>query len=247
MRKTTLAILLFFIVNISFAQNWLDIGLKGGYGTSILMNGNIWSDGLYNHKITGVGNFGAKVGFNFDATHEITADVMFNKFHQEFKYDIELASATDSTVLITEAHNSSLSYKSVDLIFMYRHNNDGRYSEIGPVISLLQTASRSDDLQGSTVGNIKQYLNPSIMGISGGFGTYIMGTENFGITAGARLTYMFSDLVSSDGKILNMPTEKEYSSYKGSFPLFVQIIFEANLDFAYLSKAQCGRRKLMTF
>ena len=44
-----------------------------------------------------------------------------------------------------------------------------------------------------------------------------------------------------------MPTLKAYDAYKGTFPVTLQLVFEANLDFAYLAKAQCGRRKLLTF
>jgi len=74
-----------------------------------------------------------------------------------------------------------------------------------------------------------------------------MGTENFGITAGARLGFGFSDLISSEGQTVNMPTLKAYDTYKGTFPVTLQLVFEANLDFAYLAKAQCGRRKLLAF
>lgn len=246
MRKTTLAILLFFVLNNSFSQNWLDVGLKGGYGGSLLMNGNIWDDPLYNHTLAGSGNFGAKLGFNFNDEHEITLDAMFGSFIQNFNYDIELAAATDTSVLITEGHKSSISFKSTSLVLMYRHNKDGRYGEIGPQVTLTRSASRADDYSGAGTFD-PSYFNSYMIGFSGGFGAYIMGTENFGITAGFRFSYMFTDLISENGKLVNQPTLKKYDSYKGSYPLYFQLVFEANLDFAYLAKANCGRRKLLTF
>lgn len=246
MRKTTLAILLFFVLNNSFSQNWLDVGLKGGYGAGLLMNSNIWDDPLYNHELTGTGNFGAKLGFNFNEEHEVTFDAMFGSFIQNFKYDIELASATDTSVLVTEAHKSSLTFKSTNLIFMYRHNNDGRYGEIGPQVTIISSSSRTDDFSGATAFD-QSHFEKFMVGMSAGFGAYVMGTENFGITAGFRFSYMFTDLISENGKLVNQPTLKKYDSYKGSYPLYFQLVFEANLDFAYLAKANCGRRKLLTF
>ena len=55
MRKISSGIFLFFVVNISFTQSWLDIGLKIGYG--ILNNSNIWDDTQYNHRLNGSGFF----------------------------------------------------------------------------------------------------------------------------------------------------------------------------------------------
>ena len=128
---------------------------------------------------------------------------------------------------------------------MYRHNKDGRYVEIGPRMSLISNSNRTDDFYTEEFN--PNYLNNNIFGITVGFGGYMMGTENFGITAGARLGLGLSDLISNEGKIANMPALKSYEAYKETFPVTLELVFEANLDFAYLAKAQCGRRKLLTF
>ena len=60
-----------------------------------------------------------------------------------------------------------------------------------------------------------------------GFGAYMVGTENFGITAGARLGFDFSDLISEEGKTVNMPTLKAYDSYKGTFPVTSAVSFRS--------------------
>jgi hypothetical protein len=76
-----------------------------------------------------------------------------------------------------------------------------------------------------------------------------MGTDNFGITAGVRMSYMFSDLISPNGQLLNYPQGPNVvvDSYAPSHPLYVQLIFEANFDLAYMARANCGRTKLMMF
>ena len=128
---------------------------------------------------------------------------------------------------------------------MYRHNKDGRYVEIGPRMSLISNSNRTDDFYTEEFN--QNYFNNNIFGITFGFGGYMMGTENFGITAGARLGFGLSDLISNEGKIANMPALKSYDAYKPTFPVTLELVFEANLDFAYLAKAQCGRRKLLAF
>ena len=246
MRKLSSVIFLFFVVNISFAQSWLDIGLKGGYGYGILNNANIWDDPGYNHRINGSVFFGGKIGFNFNEKHEITVDFIYGDFKQGFRYDVDLPKLdSNSTITPTEEHNSEITFTTMDIILMYRHNKDGKYVEIGPRMSLISNGNRTDDYNTDLFN--QNYFNSSIFGMTVGFGAYMVGSENFGITAGARLGFGFSDLISNNGQFVNMPTLKEYDTYKGTFPVTLQLIFEANMDFAYMAKAQCGRRKLLTF
>ena len=246
MRKISSVIFLLFVVNISFAQSWLDIGLKGGYGYGILNNANIWDDTKYNHRLNGSGFFGGKLGLNFNENHEITVDFIYGNFKQGFQYDVDLPKLdSNSTFTPTEEHNSEITFTTMDIILMYRHNKDGRYVEIGPRISLISNSKRTDDYYTEEFN--QNYFNSYIYGMTFGFGGYMVGTENIGITAGARLGFGFSDLISEEGKAFNMPTLKAYDSYKGTFPVTLQLVFEANLDFAYMAKAQCGRRKLLTF
>jgi len=246
MRKISSAIFLFLVVNLSFAQSWLDVGLKGGYGFGILNNSNIWDDPGYSHRLNGSGFFGGKIGFNFNDEHEITVDFIYGSFKQGFRYDVDLPILdSTSTIVPTEEHSSEITFTTMDIILMYRHNKDGRYVEIGPRMSLISNSNRTDDYY--TTAFNPNYFNSNVLGMTVGFGAYMMGTENFGITAGARLGFGFSDLISSDGQSVNMPTLKAYDTYKGTFPVTLQLVFEANLDFAYMAKAQCGRRKLLTF
>lgn len=246
MRKISSVVFLFFVVNLSFAQSWLDIGLKGGYGYGILNNSNIWDDPGYNHRLNGAVFFGGKIGFNFNEKHEITVDFIYGDFKQGFRYDVDLPKLdSNSTITPTEEHNSEITFTTMDIILMYRHNKDGKYVEIGPRMSLISNGNRTDDYNTDPFN--QNYFNSSIFGMTVGFGAYMVGSENFGITAGARLGFGFSDLISTEGRTVNMPTLEVYDAYKGTFPVTLQLVFEANLDFAYMSKAQCGRRKLLTF
>ena len=64
MRKLIALLTGIFIFTSTFSQTWFDLGLKGGAGTSILINQNIWNDRDYNHRISPAHCFGIKAGIN---------------------------------------------------------------------------------------------------------------------------------------------------------------------------------------
>ncbi len=240
--KKLLLILALFSTSVSFfSQNWLDVGIKGGWGPTFLFNQSIFDDGSYNHQISTRGTFGAKLGFNFNPNHEITFDFMVGGLNQDFKFNV-----SDSGTIGTQEFGSNIKYSSFDFLLMYRNNNEGKYFEIGPIISNLRSVNKTVEGVDDINFDITK-VNKIQSGIALGFGAYFMGTDNFGITGGVRISYMASDLISEAGKSNNYPTGKPYDTYKATHPLLVQLVFEANLDFAYLAKANCGRRKILMF
>jgi hypothetical protein len=249
MRKVflTLAVLTTFI-NIAKSQSWIDLGLKGGWGPTILLNANAFDDKTFEHKISFGSMFGGKFGFNFNDDHEITFDAMFINNSQ--KYDFFVANA-DTTVGGTTAHKKTVNFSTLSFGLLYRHNKDGRHFEIGPVYNIVKKASVSNDNAENTLNDgtdIKSNLSPNFMSMLFGFGGYFMGTENFGITFGARFTYGLGDLISAEGKNRHFPYYTDYGSYKKTTPFTAMLVAEANLDFAYMAKAKCkNKRKLILF
>lgn len=241
MRKLIALLTGIFIFTSTFSQTWFDLGLKGGAGTSILINQNIWDDRDYNHRISPAHCFGIKAGINLSENHEITFDVLYNQFNQSFLYN-QFDSLNNSSALL----GSKITYNSMSYLLMYRFNKEGRYSEIGSSIETILNCSTEDDnnLAPSISNND---LTRSFPCLVAGFGAYFMGTDNFGITTGLRISYGFSDIISNSGKNLLLPNFKNYTTYTPSHPLSIQFIIEANFDFAYVAKAQCSRRKLILF
>lgn len=243
MRKLLAVLSSIFIFATFHTQSWMDLGLKGGYGTSILTNNNIWDDSDYNHQISGSYCFGGKIGLNFNENHEVTFDIMYNEFNQNFLYNF-YDSITESSPL----YKSSISYHSLSYILMYRHNKEGRYSEIGTSVETILKVNRKDEIdyfQGIAIAKNDFIANQA--NIVAGFGAYLLGSENFGVTTGIRISYGLKDLISLAGQNKSLPTFKNYESYNASHPLSIIFIIEANFDFAYVAKAQCSRRKLIFF
>lgn len=256
MKKLATLIIFFYSINMSWSQGWVDIGIKGGWGPTFLYNQKVFDDSRYNHTFTNRGMFGAKIGYNFNVDHEITFDFMVGGMSQEFSYSMQLDSSASS-----ESYNSTISYNSFDFLLMYRSNSEGKYFEIGPMLSKIRSAKRTDSYYAS--GTDESFgmddVNPLQYGLSVGFGAYFLGTDNFGITGGLRISYLFSDLINnSNSPEQGYPFGQHYvnnSTFTGSqaptsstsHPLLVQLVFEANLDFAYMARANCGRRKLLMF
>ena len=240
MRKTFSLFSAVFILITIQSQMWFDIGFKGGVGTGILMNQNIWDDADYNHRLSPSYSFGTKFGINLSDYHEITIDFMYSQFRQDFLHNgLDSNSATNYT--------SSLTYNSFDYMLLYRHNKDGRYMEIGPSLQNIRKVNFNDEVPSANVFDLDD-VNKLQTNLIVGFGAYFIGTENFGITTGLRISYTLSDLISSNGQEDFFPTQKTYPEYKASHPLFICFLIEANFDFAYFAKAKCtSRTKLILF
>jgi len=226
----------------TYSQSWLDVGVKGSWGLNFLYHKNLLDDQDFNETFTSGWNFGGKLGWNIDDFHEITLDVLYYKFSQGYKYNI-----TDSTGKNGPEYSRNMSFSGMQFMLLYRHNNDGRYVEIGPSYSTVSKVSMTDEFY--TVDpdyDFKQHMNTGYMGITFGFGGYVIGTQNFGITMGFRINYTASDAGKDDG--FNFPAFKTYETYTGTHPLTLMLVMEANLDFAFMAKAKCSnKRKLILF
>ncbi len=240
MRKVFAAILI-MISTQGISQRWVDLGIKGGWGANFLINSNILDDNTFNHRLSGGYTVGGKIGYNLSDMHEITFDVMYTGFKQNFRYSV-----TD-TVFGSPEYDKTFSYNALDFLLMYRMNNEGRYFEIGPKYSLLSKGSDFDAQSGRTT-DVSELMAESSFGMALGFGNYFFGTDNFGITFGARITYDFGDIISPNAQSPHYPSNHTYDSYSPSSPLSLLLVCEFNFDFGYIAKANCGQRtKLIVF
>jgi len=243
LRKSVVSFALVILSFATYSQNWIDVGLKGGYGLTMFYNQNIFEDQTYNHQLSGGYTFGGKFGFNMGEKHEITFDVMSSGFKQKFKFNV-----ADSLSSANPEYNTEITNRTLDLMLMYRNNNEGRYFEIGPVLSIIRSAKQSDSFFNYSNADVKNHWEKNGYGLAMGFGAYMFGTENFGITFGARFSYMISDAISQVGQANNFPTGNTYSTYKASHPFSAMVVMELNYDLGYMAQASCSkRRKIILF
>lgn len=244
MRILFAAFLSIVISNVN-AQTWFDIGIKVEAGANLMLNKNINKDSKFNTKIQVGYGFGGKFGVNFGNNHEFTMEVLWSKFNQKFGFSKE----TDTTSGAKTQYEKSFFFNAIDIIPMYRLNTEGRYFEVGPQFSIMQRAGGSNAWTGSNEpADISDYFNKFQAGAVIGFGSYMMGTDNFGVTLGARFRYMFTDLISDRGQVRGYPSESVYTSYAPSHAFSAVLVMEMNYDLGYLAKAKCGKRaKLLMF
>lgn len=227
----TLAVMLlaYSVIN---AQPWFDVGLKAGVGSSFMYNKQIFDDQNLTHKFAPGYTFGGKLGFNFIQEHQITLDVLKTSLNQKFFYYVE------GNELIRE-----IGIEGIDFALMYRSNRNGTYFEIGPQYTSTSKVKFNDE-EDVTLGGFTptEVIDKSFYSIAAGFGGYIFGTDNFGVTMGLRVNYTISDIASEEGKSINFPmlVDKEADPLRNLGFMFV---FEANYDFGYLVSSSCGERK----
>lgn len=239
MKKIFTLTFLIFCYQISTSQTWFDVGIKGGIGSSFMYNSQIFDKQEVTHKFKPGYTFGGKFGFNFIQEHQITFDVMQTSFTQGFIYSWQ--PGIEKTREFT--------FTGLDLLLMYRSNRNGTYFEIGPQWSTMSKVTYSD--QGDDlISPISpaDLVNKSNFSIAAGFGGYVFGTDNFGVTTGLRINYILNDMATETGKNINFPMLTPADKSDPTHNLAVMFIVEVNYDFGYLVSSRCGQRsKLFVF
>lgn len=243
MRKIILTSLFAFGLLTTQAQQWVDLGFKYGIGLSHLYNSNIFNDKGINQEFSFGQSIGGKFGFNLHEYHEITFDFMSSNMGYEY------------TFFNTEPNETkTMTMRGIDMGLFYRHNKNGSYFEIGPQLSRIKSVRESHSgMSGgeNTTENFEDQYFSAVLG----FGGYLIGTENIGLTMGFRFSYSFQDVLSEAGgknqtsyyPANSASTQTNYDSYAATHPVSLLFIAEINFDFAYIARASCRRAKLVLF
>lgn len=236
MKKLILISIFSVLMSTTFAQTWFDIGLKGGIGTSFWYNKQIFDKQQIVHKWQPGYTIGGKIGFNFIQEHQITFDVLKSSISQDFTYRPEGWTNSSDAV-------RAFTIGGLDMLLMYRANRNGTYFEVGPQWSKYSTVKYSDS-GGDFISPLEpsQLISKSNFGVAMGFGGYIFGTDNFGVTTGVRFNYMFNDLASAEGRDANLPIFIPNDNTNPTNNIGVIFMLEINYDFGYLVSPTCGTR-----
>ncbi len=219
---------------------FMDFGVKGMYGSSLFVNTNLFNDANYNHGFAGSYGVGGKVALDFGEHVAIVAEGIYTSMGQ--KFSIKDPVLGDWT--------KSLQLKSFNIPILLRKNNPetGSYAEIGPQISLL-TGVKENTFSGNP--NTVSTFNTNYWSMVFGFGGYLWGTDNFGISSGLRFVYALQDIVNPSVGDLHTYNNAvfSYADYQKTNPLSVFFVLEANYDLGFIiAKNECtGRRKFLFY
>ncbi len=226
-------------VSQSDSKFYFDIGVKGGYGLNLLINQNILNDKNVDSEFSFGPSFGGRIGGNFNEKRSVNLEVLYSGFNQQY------------SVKSDSLHwNKTISFSTLDLALLYRNFVNGSYMEIGPEVSLVQSAVESNSVSGSA--NAGKLLTPNYFSGIFGFGANFLGNDNISIMAGVRASYSFTDIISDlGGKSqdrsfpLNEPFYKNATaSYASTNPLTVRLMLEISFDLGYFTRSKCNKKRL---
>lgn len=233
MKHLITIIILAATFQLSQAQVWIELGVKGGGGLSLLYNKNIFDDNTYNHQLTLGNGFGGKVGMNFGSHHGFTVDVMSRRLGQKFEYKIA-----------GEFQESQVKWKNLDLYLLYRYNSSTVYLELGPMLSFVRSVDYMDSDYTLPVGvelenlHTNKYYSAVL-----GFGGFLVGTESVSLNLGARIHYALQDFITADGQVQNFPAPSStYVEYKQTRPLYIEVGLELTFGLGEFAKTSCSDR-----
>ncbi len=224
---------------------WFSIGLKGGYGNSILINSDVSGDeNISMNYLTPSYFYGGRLTFTYG--DKLGLGIEYNQSSFGQKYDIK----NDA-----QLYNKNLKLKSRDLlIFLRLSGESGVYLEIGPKFSTLKSVSVENSVDDSFVSdnNFMDYYAPKYTGLMFGAGLSLVRTERFQAHLGFRSSYVFSDILaehSDNAYILNDGVYRPsyLPANAKTTPFSLQFVLEAEYFFAFWGDAKCGRGRLMFF
>ena len=235
MRKIYHLIFLLISTGAIAQQQWPEIGVKFGGGSSYLINMNVFNDESVKSPYSFGSYAGIKYGFNFSTSNGITVDLLYSGFNQTYKSD------NDSMSWDKKIHLSH-----IDLPILYRTFSELSYFEVGPQISYLTGAKETftSYLPGAekfnyTTSDLTNFNAYNVAALIG-FGTALYGRDNFFVMLEFRGIYGLLDIYSHTGPYGdNYPydTFPAYQSgetpkpYKASTMLSGQLGVEINYNF----------------
>lgn len=243
MKHITTLVLLIMSIQFAQAQLWIDVGVKGGYGMSLLANNNIFNDASYNHQFTAGNGFGGRVGLNFGENHGFTMDVMSRKMKQNFEYTL----LNDNTF-----YTNTISWKNLDLYLLYRYSSQKVFIEFGPMLSLVRSVEQVDDNPFFLFSDVEDYYSDKYYSAVLGFGGFLVGNEVFSLNFGVRIHYALQDFISEEGQSpplggLNSfpaPIRSEiYSDYKETRPVYIEVGLELSFGLGEFARTSCSNRR----
>lgn len=216
---------------LSYAQGWVDVGVKVMYGLTGFYNNNIIKDAQHSYNLMGAPSYGGVIGLNLGSAHVLNLEGLFLNNRQKLDF-------RDND----EKFINEVKWNNLDLYLLYRHyTGNGTHFEIGPKFSLVRSTSQA--YAGQLIESEDGYENNYFSGVAG-LGGFITGNETMTLKIGLRFEYALSDLISSDGIDAGFPAfYTDYETYTSTRPYRVGVFLEFNFGLGKEGKYICGRRR----
>ncbi len=232
MKKILFVLFLTTITKTAFAQFWMEAGLKGATGVTLLYNKNVFDDGSASYKMKSDFAVGPRISFNFGDNHGVLLEGLFSQAKAYYAGEI-----TNGTNVSVQALNYK--WQNIESYLMYRYYYERSFIEIGPKMSFLN--KMEEGLTGAR--DVKANFTSQNLGAAFGFGGFLAGNENMSLGLNFRVDYQFSDFVNVTGKANNYPlTLRTYNSYSKTNPIIARVGLDLSFGLGGVAKAQCGRR-----
>ena len=248
MKKYLSSLVLLISVSNYIAQSFIDFGPKILVGPSYLYNTDLL-DNYSKYDYDGVPvafGGGFKLAFDFNEHVAVVGEFIYTKHKQGYKFEeIDTASA------VSTVYNKEIGYSSMQIPLMLRYNSGTMsYIEAGYVISMYSGITETFDGQfaSSAPSDVSSTYSTGSGGLVLGFGSYVWGQDNFGISAGFRVRYDLNDFSAASSKTPYTPVYGLDNAVVGSTnPVSLMLTIEFNYDLGfYMAKSPCnGRRTLL--
>lgn len=236
---TLIAIITTFAIFSQKSKAWLELGIKGGGGISLILNNNLWNDkSSCAPSLSPCYSYGIRAAVNLNENHQLSIEGLSMQQSQDITFRINMINYEKR--IIMQGNN---------LVMTYRFNSDnGGFVELGGQLSIIKKATETYLSQTIDVKN--NYTNYTSGVFS--FGGNIAQSNSFTWTVGFRITYSLTDAISASGGQgqqfsypLNDPIiRKSYETYKSTKPITIQLISEFNFDLGYLARSNCKRGRV---
>lgn len=221
-------------------EQWVTIGLRGTVNSTWLINPNLLKDRGVAYQASWGYDGGIMIGYHFTTIAAINIEAMYASYSQKIK------SAVDSNKW---NNKSTLTYLEFPILLHFDFE-DFKYLEFGVKLAMLQTAKGSYTGEKTPLGN---YSNQNIIpnyskkntAIVLGWGSGIWGSGGLLLSAGLRLSYGLSDIISTVGgkgqeyQTYSSPQEKK--SYKKTNTATIGFHLNLDFDLGQIFSSSCGR------
>lgn len=229
MKKLFLLLFISCFFQKTFAQFWIEAGIKGATGATLLYNSNIFNDDRASSKIKSDFAIGPRIGLNFNDNHGLSIEGLYSQSRAYYAGKV----AGNPNILPL-----NYDWNSIDAYVMYRYFYERSFIEIGPKLSTLRGITQNTT-------DVIDKFNKSNLGAAFGFGGFLAGGENLTLSLNFRFDYHFSDFISPAGKAATNAypfTFSKYESYSKTSPIIGRIGLDMTFALGGTAKAQCGRR-----